>query len=225
MSPAAIVREAVKKGINLIAICDHNSSENSGAVIKASEGERLTVLPGIEVTSKEEVHVCALFDQVDNALELQALIYENLEGENDDKVFGMQVMVNAEGEVLDFNHRLLIGATRLSVEKIVDSIHSLRGLAIAAHIDREGFGIIGQLGFIPPELEFDALEISPRMKLDEARLRFSEYKKYPFLCSSDAHYLDDIGKGISPFLLEDASLKELRMALRGEGNRRISCGG
>jgi len=225
MSPAAIVREAVKKGIDLIAICDHNSSENSGAVIKASEGERLTVLPGIEVTSKEEVHVCALFDHVDNALELQALIYNNLEGENDDKVFGMQVVVNAEGEVLDFNRRLLIGATNLSVEKIVDSIHSLRGLAIAAHIDREGFGIIGQLGFIPPELEFDALEISPRMQLEEARERFSEYKKCPFLCSSDAHYLNDIGKGITPFLLEEASLKELRMALRGEGNRRIGCGG
>lgn len=225
MSPAAIVREAVDKGISLIAICDHNSSENCGAVIKASEREKLTVLPGIEVSSKEEVHVCALFDRLDNALELQALIYDRLEGENDEKVFGMQVVVNAEGEVLGFNRRLLIGATNLSVEKVVDSIHSLDGLAIAAHIDRESFGIIGQLGFIPPQLKFDALEISPRMKLEEARVRFSEYNKYPFLCSSDAHYLNDVGKGITTFLLEEASLQELRMAFRGEGNRRIGCGG
>ncbi len=224
MSPAAIVREAVKRGIDLIAICDHNSSENSGAVIKASEGESLIVLPGIEVTSKEEVHVCALFDRVDNALELQALIYNNLEGENDDKVFGMQVVVNAEGEVLYFNRRLLIGATNLSVEKVVDSIHSLNGLAIAAHIDREGFGIIGQLGFIPPELKFDALEISPRMKLEEARVRFSEYKKYPFLCSSDAHYLEDIGSGATALVLEEGSFEELKLALRNEGNRRIARG-
>lgn len=225
MSPAAIVKEAVKKNIHLIAICDHNSSENSEALIKASRGEALTVLPGLEVTSKEEVHVCALFDHVDDALALQALIYDNLEGENDDKVFGMQVVVNAEGDVLDFNRKLLIGATSLSIEQIVDAIHSSNGLAIASHIDREGFGIIGQLGFIPPQLEFDALEISPRMKLEEARVRFSEYEKYPFLCSSDAHYLEDIGKGITTFLLEEASLKELRMALRGEGDRRIGYGG
>jgi len=221
MSPAAIVREAVNRGISLIAICDHNSSENCGAVIKASKREKLTVLPGIEVTSKEEVHVCALFDRLDNALELQALIYDHLEGENDEKAFGMQVVVNAEGDVLDFNRRLLIGAINLSVEKVVDSIHSLNGLAIAAHIDREGFGIIEQLGFIPPQLDFDALEISPRMKLEEARLRFSEYKKYPFICSSDAHYLNDVGKGITTFLLEEASLQELKMALKGEGGRRI----
>jgi len=225
MSPATIVIEAVNKGINLIAICDHNSSENSGAVIEASKGKKVTVLPGIEVTSKEEVHICALFNYIDDALEMQTLIYDNLEGENDDTAFGMQVVMDAEGCGLNLNHRLLIGATNLSVEKIVDAIHSLNGLAIAAHIDREGFGMIGQLGFIPPELGLDALEISPNMKIEEARLRFSEYQKYPFLCSSDAHYPDDIGRGATSLLLEKASFKELRMALRCEGDRRISYGG
>jgi predicted metal-dependent phosphoesterase TrpH len=221
MSPATIVREAGRKGIQLIAVCDHNSSENSEAVIRASEGERLTVLPGIEVTTKEEVHVCALFDRLDNALELQTLIYDNLKGQNDDKVFGLQVVVNAEGEVLGFNPRLLIGATDLTIEKVVESIHSLNGLAIAAHIDREGFGIIGQLGFIPPDLKFDALEISRRTKLEEVPSRFGEYDRYPFLCSSDAHYPEDIGAGTTTLLLEEASFGELRMALKGEGNRKI----
>lgn len=215
------MKEAVDRRIDIIAICDHNSSENTAAVIEASEGKGVTVFPGIEVTSKEEVHIIALFENAENALKLQAIIYQNLEGENDEKVFGMQVVVNAEGEVLRFNQKLLIGAGNLSVEKIVDAIHSLNGLAIAAHIDREGFGIIGQLGFIPPGLELDALEISPRMKLNEARLKFSEYRNYPFLCSSDAHYLDDIGKGTTVFLLEEASFIELRMALKGEGGRAI----
>ena len=221
MFPQGIVKEAVNKGIDLIAICDHNSSENVGAVIKASEGKRVTVLPGIEVTSREEVHICALFEYVDDAFKLQSLIYDNLEGENDEDVFGMQLVVNDEDEVLGFNKRLLIGATSLSVEEVVDAIHSFQGLAIAAHIDREGFGIIGQLGFIPPELGLDALEISPRMKMEEARMRFSEYKEFPFLCSSDAHYLSDIGKGTTTFLLEEPSLKELKMALKGEGGREI----
>jgi len=164
MSPQKIVREAVKKGINLIAICDHNSSENSEALIKASEGKGVVVLPGIEVTTKEEVHIVALFDSVDDALKMQTLIYDNLEGENDQDVFGMQVVANAEDEVLGFNKKLLIGATNLSVEMVVDSIHSFNGLAIAAHIDREGFGIIGQLGFIPPDLQLDALGSLPERK-------------------------------------------------------------
>ena len=221
MSPQGIVKEAVNKGIDLIAICDHNSSENSGAVIQASEGKELTVLPGIEVTSKEEVHICALFEYVNDALKMQSLIYDNLEGENDEQAFGMQVVANAEDEVLGFNKKLLIGATSLSVEMVVDSIHSFNGLAIAAHIDREGFGIIGQLGFIPPDLRLDALEISPRMKMEEARMRFSEYQRFPFLCSSDAHYLDDVGKCTTTFLLEEATFEEIRMALKGEGDRKI----
>ena len=221
MSPAAIVEEAICKGVDLIAICDHNSSENADAVIKASKGKGLTVLPGIEVTSKEEVHICALFDNVNDALNMQTLIYDNLEGENDADVFGMQVVVNAEGEVLGFNKRLLIGATSLSVETIVDAIHSFNGLAVAAHIDREGFGIIGQLGFIPIDLELDALEISAKMKMKDAYLRFSEYQKFPFLCSSDAHFLDNIGTGTTSFLLEEPSVKELRMALKGKAGRRV----
>jgi len=221
MSPRGVVKEAAGKGIDLIAICDHNSSENVEAFIKASQGKGVTVLPGMEVTSKEEVHIVALFDSIEDATELQALVHENLEGENDEKVFGMQVVVNSDGEVLGFNKKLLIGATTLSIEKIVDAIHSFNGLAIAAHIDREGFGIIGQLGFIPPGLELDALEISPRLSFEEAGVRFGEYHEYPLLCSSDAHYLDDIGKGTTTFLLEEASLKEIRMALKGEGERKI----
>lgn len=179
------------------------------------------VLPGIEVASKEEVHICALFEDVDDALNMQSLIYDNLEGENNEDAFGMQVVANAEDEVLGFNRKLLIGATSLSVEMVVDSIHFFNGLAIAAHIDRERFGIIGQLGFIPPNLRLDALEISPKMKMEEAQVRFSEYQKFPFLCSSDAHYLNDIGKGATTFLLADTTFEELRIALKGEGDRKI----
>lgn len=221
MSPAVIVRESVGKGIGIIAICDHNSAENTAAVVQTAKGKGVTVLPGMEVTTREEVHICALFGQVNDALGLQKLVYDNLEGENDAAVFGMQVMVNAEGEVLGFNPRLLIGATRLALEEVVDAIHRLDGLAIAAHIDRQGFGIIGQLGFIPPELKLDALEVSPRLSIPQARDRFAEYGKYPFICSSDAHQPGDIGSGKTTFQLEQASFKEIRMALLSQGGRCI----
>lgn len=221
MSPAAIIKEAIKKGITLIGICDHNSSENSSAVIEASKGRNVTVIPGIEVTSKEEVHIVALFANVSDALEMQNLIFDNLEGENDESFFGQQLVVDVEGRILGLNPRLLIGATRISLEKVIQAIHDRHGLAIAAHIDREGFGIIGQLGFIPPDLSLDAVEISPRMKIEEARMKFVEYQIYPFICSSDAHYLRDIGNVTTIFQLEKPSFQELRMALKSHAGREI----
>jgi len=221
LSPAAIIKTASEKGIALIGICDHNSAENSTAVIEASKDKNITVLPGIEVTSKEEVHIVALFATVSDALEMQNLIFDNLEGENKESVFGQQVIVDAEGWILGFNPRLLIGATSIPLEAVLQAIHNCNGIAIAAHIDREGFGIIGQLGFIPPGLKLDAVEISPRMNIEEARKKYAEYHTYPFVCSSDAHYLKDIGRATTIFLLEEPSFQELRMALQGQAGRSI----
>jgi len=219
MSPEAIVKEAVNKNIDIIGICDHNSAENCAAVVKAAKGKNLTVLPGIEAASKEEVHIVALFENVRNVLKLQNLIYDNLVGENNPEVFGQQVIVDAEGWVKGFNPRLLIGATGLTIEQLVESIHRFNGLAVAAHIDREGFGIIGQLGFIPPDLKFDGLEISSRLSLTEARQKFPEYNNYPFICSSDAHRIAEIGQGTTRWSMEAPGFKELRMALEGEAGR------
>jgi len=220
MSPQAIARQAKQKEIDILGICDHNSAENVPALMQAADQYAIRVLPGMEVTSQEEVHVLALFDELEPALALQEIVYTNLPGENDEDAFGMQVVVNAEGEVLHFNPRLLIGASTLSIEKVVAHIKELDGLAIASHIDREGFSLIGQLGFVPDHLELDALEISPRTSFAEAGERFQP--RLPLTCASDAHYLDDIGTGYTTFYIEDKTTQEIRKALRGEDGRRIS---
>lgn len=219
MSPMRILTAAKKKEIDIIGICDHNSSENSLAVMNAAKKMNINVLPGMEVTSQEEVHVLALFDEIENALKLQEYVYENLPGENDEDAFGMQVIVNEKEEVLGSNNKLLIGATTIPLEKIIQTIHSLNGIAIAAHIDRESFSIIGQLGFIPDNLELDALEISRAITLEEAKKRYSN--DYPITCSSDAHYPDDIGKAFTSFLLKDGTLAEVKKALRNEDGRKL----
>ena len=172
MSPQAIALQAKRREIDILGICDHNSAENVPAVMRAADQFAIRVLPGMEVTSQEEVHVLALFDELEPALALQEIVYANLPGENDEEAFGMQVVVNAEGEVLHFNPRLLIGASTLSIEEVTDHIKALDGLAIASHIDREGFSLLGQLGFVPEHLALDALEISPRISLEEAEQRF-----------------------------------------------------
>ncbi len=219
MSPKGILEATKKKRIDIIGICDHNSSENSLAVMNAARKMNINVFPGMEVTSLEEVHVLALFGEIENALKLQEHVYENLPGENDEEAFGMQVIVNEKEEVLGSNNKLLIGATTIPLEKIIKTIHSLNGIAIASHIDRESFSIIAQLGFIPDNLELDALEISPSITREEAKKRYSD--KYPITCSSDAHYPDDIGKVFTSFLLKDATVAEVKKALKNEDGRKL----
>jgi len=221
MGPKAIVEKALQHGLDVIGISDHNSSENAPAVVKAARDRNLTVLPGMEVTSKEEVHILAVFDSVDKALQLQEIVYEHLHGENDTEAFGLQVVVNEDHDVLGFNKRLLAGATELSVEQVVESISALEGLAIAAHVDRETFGIIGQLGFVPRELKLDALELSANTSPEEARRRFPEYARYAFIRSSDAHSATEIGKVRTTLLLCEPSTREIKKALRGEDGRRV----
>lgn len=221
MSPHAIVERARQIGLNLIAICDHNSCENVAATRKISLGTDLAVLAGIEITSKEEVHTLGLFDREEEALSVQEIVYRHLPGENDEETFGYQVIANENDEVLGFNQKLLIGATTLALEAVVDLIHSFNGLAIAAHVDREGFSIIGQLGFVPPGLALDALEISPRMDASGVQKTIPQTKDYPLITSSDAHTLEDIGKSSTTFLMERASVGEMQLALKGEEGRTV----
>ena len=152
MSPQNIVKQAEIKRLDIIGICDHNSSENVAATQKIGKNKRITVIGGIEAASQEEVHILALFDDKKDVFEFQAVIYENLSGFNDDGVFGKQLIINENDEIVGINDRLLIGATSLPLQEIVQTIYSLKGLAIASHIDRGRFSIISQLGFIPEGL-------------------------------------------------------------------------
>jgi len=221
MYPSAIVEKCVSRQLDIIAICDHNSSENVPYVMGAALGKPITILPGMEITSREEVHIIALFDNMDDLLKLQNIVYGALHGMNREEVFGCQPIVNAADEVEGFNDRLLIGATELSLQESVEAIHKLHGVAIAAHIDRESFGIIGQLGFIPADVQFDALEISYRTGLKKARKEYPEFYNYPFIESSDAHFINDIGKGSTKIFMESPTISELKMAFEGHGERHI----
>jgi PHP family Zn ribbon phosphoesterase len=109
--------------------------------------------------------------------------------------------------------------TTIPLEKILQTVHSLSGIAIASHIDRESFSIIAQLGFIPDNLELDALEISPAITREEAKKKYSD--NYPITCSSDAHYPEDIGKAFTSFQLKDGILSEVKKALKNEDGRKL----
>ncbi len=217
MSPKNIIKEAKKKGLHIIGICDHNSAENVPAVKKSAEKEEIKVIGGIEVTSKEEVHILALFEKDERLFSLQEIIYENLQGTNDESLYGEQIVANEEDEVVGFNKKLLIGATEISVKDVVDLTHKLNGLAIASHVDREGFGIIGQLGFIPDGLALDALEIMDPSK----KHKIPGKQGFSFITSSDAHSLEEIGKRYTCFFMQEVNMAEMRKSLFGEDGREV----
>jgi signal transduction histidine kinase len=137
----------------------------------------------------------------------------------------MQVIANEFEEVLGFNEHLLAGATTLDVDAVVDAIHRVDGLAVASHVDREGFGIIGQLGMIPPGLALDALEVSRRTPLPAARAAYAPRGEFTILCASDAHEPKDVGKAATFALLAEPSVPELRRAFAGRDGRFILGGG
>ncbi len=222
MYPRAIVRKALEKRLDIIGICDHNASENAVYVQRAASGHPLTVLPGMEVASREEVHTLALFDNIIQLQRFQKLVYEHLPGENEEDVFGCQAIVNELDEVEGFNSRLLIGATDLPLQEIIAHIHGEGGLAIASHVDRESFSVIGQLGFIDPSFAYDALEFTPRLGLAKAREDFAALAAdYPFITSSDAHFIGDIGRSWTEMLMAAGSFQELCLALKSREGRKI----
>jgi len=214
MSPSEVARKARKRGLDVIAICDHNSAENVEAVRRAAGRFALAVIGGMEITSREEVHVLGLFDDGNLLNDAQEIVYENLPGDNDPEAFGEQLVMDEQDRLVGSNSRLLIGATDLTLDDVVRTVHGLGGIAIASHVDRPSFSVISQLGFIPENLGLDAVEICTDQPppLPE---------EMPVVRSSDAHYPDQIGVRRTCFLLEDATASEIGMALRQTEGRRI----
>mgnify|MGYP001765740022 FL=1 len=221
MHPRALVERALEQKLDIIAISDHNASANVPYVMAAAAGKKIYVIPAMEITTSEEVHLLALFAALSDLLKLQAIIDQHLSGENDETRFGVQAIVNEHGEVEGLNNQLLIGATDLSIDYIVDTVHQIGGLAIPAHIDRESFSVLSQLGFIDDNSHFDALELSKRTGIQQGRIQYNDLSRYPFLTSSDAHFIRDIGTSTTHIILKEPTFAEIKMALLKQDGRRI----
>jgi len=214
MSPSTVARRARERGLDLIAVCDHNCAENVEAVRRAADRAGPAVIGGMEITSREEVHVLGLFQDDRLLSAAQDVIYDNLQGENDPDAFGEQLVMDAYDRTIGHNPRLLIGATELTLDQVVRTIHEFGGIAIAAHVDRPSFSVISQLGFIPANVGLDAVEAcSDRLPALPEGL--------PVVFSSDAHRPEEIGVRRTSFLVEDGTASEIGMALRMAAGRRI----
>ncbi len=222
MTPLSIVAWAADEGLGMIAVCDHNSAANAAAVQEAAGGA-LAVLAGIEITSAEECHVIGLFPDAAHAAAAGEEVAATLPTADDDyeRVFGEQLVVDAQGELRGRETRALATASAYDVNGAVALVHRHDGLAVAAHVDRAGFGVIAQLGFFPTDAGFDGIELSRHVLPGSPR--DAEFGAYglPVLRSSDAHYLGDIGRARTSLRVQEPTFAELALALRGEGGRSV----
>jgi 3',5'-nucleoside bisphosphate phosphatase len=222
MIPPLIVEEALHRGINLIAITDHNASANIRSVQQAAKGTGLVVLPGMELQTREEVHVLCLFAETEQIEDWQKIVSNSLPPiENRIDYFGEQFVVDANGEFIRREPQLLLTSTDLTFDKACQMVHNLGGLFIPAHIDRPAFGLIANLGFVPAGVQVDALEFSRHVNLETALMKFPQVSGFTLIQDGDAHRLNEF-LGVNEFLFESPEISEIRLSFRNEAGRSVT---
>ncbi|HAI21310.1 MAG TPA: histidinol-phosphatase [Clostridiales bacterium UBA8153] len=223
MTPAAMARALAASGVHLAAITDHNSCENAAAFVTACRKEGITPLVGMELETREEVHLLCLFSSVEAGTDWQGHVYGRLPWREDRaRAFGTQWRYDAGGRPMAPLERLLTISSELGLEEACAEVKARGGLCIPAHIDRPAYSLLAMLGLVPRDLPVPALEISARAREDELRLRLGKGLGGRQLVSfSDAHCLDDIWPGRTALWLAHPSWSELELALAGRDGRRV----
>lgn len=219
MTPNNIVNMALLAGFDIIALTDHNSSGNCPALLQVAEGTGLTVVPGMELCTAEESHVVCLFPNLEAAMSFSAAVALTLPPVNNrPDIFGEQLLMDADDEIVGRQDILLTTASSISVEEVLPLARSFGGTAFPAHIDRDSYSVTAALGDIPP-VGFQAVEITARGDVPALVARYPEAVGKPLLLNSDAHYLHQLGDPSAWLDLPDKSAAAVVAALDG----RIAC--
>lgn len=206
MSPRNIINIAIERNLQIIAITDHNSTHNVSVCVELGNRKGLFVIPGCEVNTIEEVHCLCYFPHLWALDDFQKYLDSRIANiKNDPDKFGYQVAVD-ENDVIKYEEErsLFIGIMD-SIDTLAKVVHKLGGLFVPAHIDRPVNSLFSQLGFIPKDLDYDALEVSKRTTVDDFTEKHPELKGEFFLQNSDAHYTDDIAVAYNMFKMESAN--------------------
>lgn len=223
MSPVNIIEGALKNNLDIIAITDHNSTLQAEVVVKLGKDAGIEVVYGAEITTKEEIHCIALMPDISASKTLQNYLdTHRIIIKNKPNLFGDQVVVNANDEIIYEEPNLLISAIKQSIYQVCNFVQQLGGLFIPAHIDRPLYGLIKMLGFIPDNLKADAMEVSFAIKdINEFISQQVNLEKYPIIRSSDAHVPDIIGRVFTEFRAEKPTFEEFKMACHSQMGRFI----
>lgn len=222
MTPHHIVLRAAQYGVDAVAITDHNASANAEAAVKAGGRYGVKVFPGMEVECREEAHIVALFDTLEQLAAWQSIVDANMSGlTNKPERFGAQFIVDDDDNFVAEEPRMLLGPLKLPAAEVISGVNALGGMAIAAHVDRPSYSLLMQLGFLPSSMGLAAAEISP---VGIRELRDQKLKMVlgglNYVTSSDAHMMESFITGPKNMITAEAlTVAELKLALAGAQGR------
>jgi len=214
MTPPNIANMAYIKGLDIIAVTDHNSARNARAVMSAAKALPLTVIAGIEVTTAEEIHVVCLFTDADSAEKAGEQLEKHLPPvKNRPEYFGEQVIMDENESTSGTFPLLLSNALDISIDVLPKLIESFGGFCYPAHIDRPSNSILSVFGVLPEKPEFRTLEVFDPQRFFENAENLRCREEHIIVTSSDAHRLSDISEREHFIKLPEASFECLRRAL------------
>ena len=227
MTPRALVQSALHAGLAVIALTDHHAAGNAEAILAAAEESGLWAIPGMEVQTREEVHLLCYFPDLPSLIAWEQAVWRDLpDRPNDERFFGPQEVCSVDGRVTGRCERLLLTSVCRSVEQVYQAVTERGGICLPAHVDRPGFGLLPQLGLVPPVFPPERpLEISPRGKADDVLRLFALPPRTRFFSSSDAHRLHEIGCRPALLRVEGASWEEFALAISGSHGRWLGIDG
>ncbi len=212
-TPNNVVNMAMLNGLDVIAIADHNSCKNARAAMAVGEQVGVLVLPAMELTTSEEIHVLCLFSDVENAERFSEYVAEHsMPIENKVESFGNQFIMNEEDEILGQEKRLLIMASDIGIYDVKELVDSFGGIAIPAHVDREMGGAVMILGGLDDAMGFSTVEISG--KAPEDFVEKHALSHYRTISDSDAHQLWKIAERKNFLELEELTRENIIRLLK-----------
>ncbi|MCK5824362.1 MAG: PHP domain-containing protein [Ichthyobacteriaceae bacterium] len=217
MSPILMLEKAKELGIDILGITDHNSTLNAVVCKDIGKDLGVFVLMGAEVTSKEEVHCLCFMPDEEKLKILQEYIDNNIgKKKNKPEFFGEQLIVDRDENIIGEEEKLLFQAINQSVSEIANKVNKLGGIFIPAHSNAHRNSIGSQLGFVPDNLYFDAIEIIENSNKDDVFYKLNLPSNTSYITSSDAHYLKDIGKRTTNIDVDELSFAGVKSALKNK---------
>ena len=215
MTPNNIVNMAYIKGLDIIAVTDHNSALNCEAVLKCAKTRGIVAVPGMEIETREEVHMVCFFPGLEEVIKMHEIVGNALPKiENREDIFGQQLIMDEDDNVIANYKQMLLTAADLSVDEVFEIVNNLRGVVVPAHVDRDSYSIISNLGAVPEYLDIKYLEVSKDCMVSSFLDKNPYLSVYSFLKSSDAHNLGQILERESTIELEEISLECFIQSLR-----------
>jgi len=212
MTPNNIVGMAFLKGLTAIALTDHNACANVPAVLQVAKQMGVVVVPGMEVTTREEVHALCYFPEWEALVDFSKWLRPHFpEIPNHPRLFGEQWVMNEEDEIIDTCPHMLLSAHDVSIEQIEEQALLRQGVMVPAHINRQRHSVLASLGMMPMDLKARTVEVYGYDPVPEAEGFFQIH-------SSDAHDLGSILEPVFQLEVETCSANGIIRTLRS-GNR------